>query len=93
MAAKTRSRPDPYFPDLEPQADLLRTPPSSTAERLRHIGVLGQRVAGYVRFMCAVGDLGGSSAEEKRTAVAAFYELLRARERELGRIQAGLRLG
>jgi hypothetical protein len=92
MTAKIRSRPGPFFPDLDPLADLLRTPPASTEERLRHIRVLGRRVAGYVRSMCAVRKAAGSCAAEQDRAVAVFYERLRAVERELGRIHEDFRL-
>jgi hypothetical protein len=92
MAAKTKSRPPSTFPDLEPINELLRTPPTNTEERLVHIRALGQRVKGYVQFMCAVHRLCGSSAEVKEKAVAAFYERLAFLEQELGRIQEKLQL-
>jgi hypothetical protein len=87
MTARPKSRPDPLFPDLEPLADLLHTPPMTVADRLRHIRVLGERIDGYIRFMCAVDRMGGSSAEAKEKAVAAFLERLAAIERELAQIQ------
>ena len=62
-------------------------------ECLHQIEVTGQRVHGYVQFMCQVGSLGGTSVEAKERAVAAFYERLAVLERQLGRIQEGLRLG
>jgi hypothetical protein len=93
MPTKARSRPPAFFPDLEPLADLLRTPPVSTEERLTHIRALGRRIQDYIRFMCAVNKLVGSSAEEKDKAVAAFYEALRDSDDRLGRIHEGLRLG
>ncbi len=89
---KSRSQPEPFFPDLEPLADLLRTPPLTMEERLRHIRALGQRIAGYVRFMSAASHWGGSSAEEKERAVTVFYQQLRAMEQELQRIHESLRL-
>jgi hypothetical protein len=91
MPTKTRCRPDPYFPELEPVTNLLRTPPLSNEDRLIHIRALGDRVEAYIRFICSVGELRGSSAEEKDRAVVAFYERLRALEQELGRIHKGLR--
>jgi hypothetical protein len=92
MGAKTKSRPPSTFPDLEPITELLRTTPETTEERLVHIRALGQRVRGYVQFMCKVNRLSGSSAEVKEKAVAAFYERLVLLEQELGRIQEKLQL-
>jgi hypothetical protein len=92
MATKTKSRPPSTFPDLEPINELLRTIPTTTEERLTHIRALGQRVRGYVRFMCAVNRLSGSSAEVKEKAVTVFYERLAFAEQELGRIQEKLQL-
>lgn len=92
MATKSRSQPVPFFPDLEPLANLLCTHPVTTAERLRHIRALGQRIAAYVRAMCAATRQDGSSAEAKERAVALFYERLRGVEQELGRIHDEFRL-
>lgn len=92
MNIKIHSRPDPYFPDLDPRVDLLRTPPATTADRVRHIRVLGQRIAEYVRFMSAARRQNGSSAEEKDRAVAVFYERLRIVEEELSDIHDSFRL-
>ena len=69
------------------------TPPWTTEERLQRIAALGERIAGYVRFMGEVGGLSGTSAEMKDRAVAAFYERLALAESQLGRIQEDLRLG
>jgi hypothetical protein len=92
-AYKSSIAPPAFFPDLEPLADLLRTPPLTTEERLTHIRALGRRIQEYIRFMCTVNTLVGSSAEEKHKAVAAFYEALRDSDDRSGRIQDGLRLG
>ena len=67
--------------------------PPTTDERLRDIAAMGERIRGYVQFMCQVGSLAGTSAEAKATAVAAFLERLTVLERQLGRIQEDLRLG
>ncbi len=69
-----------------------QTAPWTTAERLQGIEAMGQRISGYVQFMCQVGSLTGTSAEAKEKAVAAFYERMIALERQLGRIQEDLRL-
>ena len=89
---KPKSRPPSTFPDLEPLTELLRTPPTTTEERLTHIRALGHKVDTYVRFMCSVNRMSGSSAEVKEKAVAIFYERLLFMEQELGRIQEKLQL-
>jgi hypothetical protein len=61
-------------------------------ERLQRIEVMGQRIDGYVRFMCQVASLNGTSAEVKDRAVTAFYERMVVVEGELGRIHEALRL-
>lgn len=68
------------------------TPPATTADRLVQIRALGKRIDGYIRFICAAGSLGGTSAEAKEKAVAVFYECLQTLERRLDRIQDDLRL-
>jgi hypothetical protein len=69
------------------------TPPWTLEERLQRIEAMGQRISGYIRFICQVGSLGGSSTEAKERAVAAFYDRLAAAEGQLSRIQEDLRLG
>ena len=69
------------------------TPPVTTEERLLRIAALGERVAGYVRFMGEVGGLGGTSVEMRDRAVAAFYERLALAESQLRQVQDDLRLG
>ena len=87
MAPKVKSRPAPRFPDLEPVTELLRTPPATTERSANPDPRLGKRVEGYIRFMCSIGRLDGSSAEVKEEAVAIFYDRLVNMEQELGRIQ------
>jgi hypothetical protein len=72
--------------------DLFPTAPTTTEGRLLHVRVLGQKIDGYIHFMCALSRLNGSSAETKHKAVAVFHERLAAMEKELGRIQEELRL-
>ena len=67
-------------------------PPATTEERLRRIEAMGQRISGYIQFMCQVGSLNGTSAELKERAVTAFYERMTLAESQLGRIQEDLRL-
>lgn len=80
-----RARPWPPSPWVQP--------PLTTEERLQRIEALGQRIAGYVQFMCQVGSLDGTSDEMKQRAVTAFYERMALVEGQLGRIQEDLRLG
>jgi hypothetical protein len=95
MTTKTKTPSDLLAPrPLEqPGANLWPAPPWTTEERLKRIEALGERVTGYVQFMCQVSNLKGTSAEAKDKAVAAFYERLAVLERQLGRIQEDLRLG
>ena len=75
-------------------AGVSETLPWTTADRLQRIETLGQRIQGYVEFMCHQLDhLNGTSAEAKDKAVTIFYERLLMMEQELGRIQENLRLG
>jgi hypothetical protein len=80
-------------PNWESPNDLLRNVPLTTEDRLAHIQALGQRVTSYVKYMCAVNHLTGSSTEAKEKAVEIFYQRLAALEQELGRIHDGLLLG
>jgi hypothetical protein len=86
MARKRSSRPTPFFPDLDPVAELLRKAPQNTKERLAHINALSARVAKYVRGLRTAGPCQGASAEAKEKAVEVFYERLASLERQLGRI-------
>lgn len=86
MARKAPSRPSPFFPELDPVAELLRTKPQTTQERLLHIRALGARVAKYVRGIRSAEPSNGTSAEAKEKAVAVFYERLASMERQLSMI-------
>ena len=86
MKPKAPPRIAPRYPELEPLNNLLRTPPSTTGDRLLHIQALGHRIEGYVEFMCAVENLRGSSVEAKQKAVAIFHDRLTILEPQLGHI-------
>ena len=58
----------------------------------QRIEALGRRIAEHVRFMCALGTSGATSAEVREKALAAFYERLVVAERQLGQIREGLQL-
>lgn len=90
---KTPSRANAKAPAPMPQSPPWQTPPWTREESLQRIQSLGQRVSTYVEFMCAIGGLGGTSAEAKDKAIAAFYEQLTFLEGELGRIKEELQLG
>ena len=47
-----------------------RTPAGTMEEHLQRIEALGQRINAYVRFMCQIDSLGGTSAEAKQRAAA-----------------------
>jgi hypothetical protein len=88
-AARPASPPAEDGPPTGPWATAPRTP----EERLRRIEALGRQITEYVGFMCQAGTLGGTSAEAKEKALAAFYDRLVVAERQLGRIHDELRLG
>jgi len=67
--------------------------PTTTAERLREIAEMRQRVNEYAQFICQIDSLQGTSAEAKEKAVSAFYERMSILERQLGRIYEELQLG
>ena len=91
MATKARRR-IAIPTDAEAVAELLRTPPETTADRLVRIRILGKRVAGYIRFMETIATAEGASAEAKDRVVAVFHERLAHLERELARIQENFQL-
>jgi hypothetical protein len=66
--------------------------PWTLAERMHCIEAMGQRIDGYIRFMCEVGNLNNASIEAKERAVKAFYERMLVVEKQLGRIHDELRL-
>jgi len=88
----TSSRPEPAL-QVEGGLQASNTPPPTTDQRLRDIAAMGQRINGYVQFICQIGNLAGTSAEAKERALAAFHERLAALERQLGRIHDELQLG
>jgi hypothetical protein len=68
------------------------TPAWTMQERVHRIEGLGQKIAGYVDFMCQIARVEGVSEEAKERAVAAFYERMLLVEKQLGRLQEDLRL-
>lgn len=83
-------------PSISAQSDGLSystigQPPNTAEERLVRIRALGQRIAGYVNFMCELGASGGASggtsAEARERALIGFYQHLLVAERQLGKIQ------
>jgi hypothetical protein len=93
MTTKTTSRSAAVRPVLEAPPDIGLIPPWTTEDRLVHIEALGKRIDQHIRFICAVGNLNGTSLEAKDKAVTVFYERLRSLERQLDRIHEELQLG
>jgi len=91
--AKALKGSNSFSSDLESSSELLRNVPLTTEDRLEHIHALGQRVGAYVKFMCTIGRMEGSSVESKDRAVAVFYDRLFALEQELSRIHDNVLLG
>src|SRR5438876_4936397 len=60
-ATKTLKASNSFSSDLDSSSELLRTVPLSTEDRLEHIHALGQRVGAYIKFMCTIGRMEGSS--------------------------------
>ena len=58
----------------------------------QRIEALGLRIAEHVQFMYAPSNSGGTSAEVREKALAAFYERLVVVERQLGHIRESLQL-
>jgi hypothetical protein len=88
----TASRPVAPTAGDKPRASANLAPPRTMEERVQRIEALGQRIDGYIRFMCQVETLTGTSAEAKERAVTAFYDRILVVERQLSRIQEDLRL-
>jgi hypothetical protein len=74
------------------QRPVADTPPWTADERLKRIEAMGQRINGYVQFMCAIGSENGTSAEARDKAVIAFYEQMIVLERQLGLIHDEFKL-
>jgi hypothetical protein len=77
---------------LAPARPAAQALPLTTAERLRLIEALGQRVNEYVQFMCQAGNPNNASAEATERAVLAFHEELVLLEGRLGRIHSDFKL-
>jgi len=76
-----------------PPALLQMRPVWTMQDRLQRIQALGEQISKYIKFMCEIETLGGTSTEAKERSVAAFYERIVSLEQQLGRIQDELRLG
>ena len=90
MTTKEITTITPRLPAPRPKL-LWPTRPCSTEQRLERIDVLGQRIAGYVRFMCQA-DSNGSSPDARAKAIDAFYEQIVVLERQLGNIHENYQL-
>ena len=90
---KAHSRSPAPHAEEDLNAGPWQTSPSTMEERLQRIEAMNRRINAYVWFMCKVFKVNGTSAEAKDKAVAACYERMAARERQLGRIQEDLQIG
>ena len=81
---------------LPPGSRLLRpvtaTTILTTEERRQRIEVIGQRINGYVQFMCQTGILTNTSGEAMEKAIVLFYDQMVLMESQLGRIHDDLKL-
>jgi hypothetical protein len=68
------------------------TTPWTTEERLQRVEAMGQRIHGYIEFMCQVGKQKTTSGEAQEKAVIAFYEQMVVVERQLRRIHDDFQL-
>jgi hypothetical protein len=92
MPAKVKTPvPGPRF-DPKPLPDVGPAPLWTRETRLVQIKALGERIDGYIKFMCKVAELSGISGEAKDRAVTMFHERLAAMEKELGRIHENVQL-
>ena len=73
-----------------PAGWLLPRPVWTMQDRLQRIQALGEQISKYIKFMCEVEKLAGTSTEAKERSVAAFYERMVTLEQQLGRIQEDL---
>jgi len=87
---KVRGRALTIHGEPAPACSLLT--PLTLEDRLVQVRALGERINGYIQFMCAVGELNGTSMETKQKTVAAFHERLAALEQQLSRIHQHLLL-
>jgi hypothetical protein len=96
MATKTKAPPAPPAslpnetppPGARPRAAVL-----TTEQRLEGIESMRQRVNLYAEYMRQSGALRSTSSEAREQAIASFYDRMATFERELSRIEEGLRLG
>ena len=79
-------------PTRDARESLWVTTASSLEERVQRIESMGQRITGYIQFMCQIAGLSGTSAEAKERGVTAFYERMVVVESQLRRIHEELRL-
>jgi hypothetical protein len=93
ITVKAKSKPAVNSVEPEPLPEAWQLPPATKEECIDRIRTLGHRVEAYVRFMKAIENVPGTSAESRQKALTAFYERMLFFDRELGRIQEDLQLG
>jgi hypothetical protein len=96
MATKTKAPPAlpaSLPPETPPPGGRPRASLLTTEQRLEGIESMRQRVNGYAEYMRQSAGLRSTSSEAREQAIAAFYDRMATFERELSRIEEGLRLG
>ena len=90
MTTRTNTPSSSVAVDPLPPAWLSQRPVWTMQDRLQRIQALGEQISKYIKFMCEVEKLAGTSTEAKERSVAAFYERMVTLEQQLGRIQEDL---
>jgi hypothetical protein len=96
MASKTKAPPAPpaSLPaEAPPPGGRPRAAVLNTEQRLEGIESMRQRVNSYADYIRQSASLPSTSREAREQAIAAFYDRMATFERELSRIEEGLRLG
>jgi hypothetical protein len=74
------------------RADASPNAPLTLDERVQRIEAMHKRIDGYVRFMCQIAGMSGTSGEMKERAVTLFYEQMVVVEKQLAHIHDEYRL-
>jgi hypothetical protein len=76
----------------KPAAEFKPAPVWTVEERAQRIEAIGQRINGYVQYMCRVASLDNISGEAKERALTVFYEKMVAVEKQLSHVHDQVRL-
>ena len=86
------SDPARTLPEIAVKSMPAVTTTGGSADRLRDIEIIGERINGIVRFMCGIEGLAGTSGESRERALVAFHDSLVTAEKRLAHIQDKFRL-